>query len=494
MQKNIVYGSITAGGNVHIGDKIYLIERDYSQILFLRIEKGTADYEAMLWVKSQEGTPQALFKEKVQLPVPQELFNQADDLLHRRRGTHPAPRRGAVVVDSPQVSEQVLSETLYQTFFSGDIGQVCRDFLDLLQAHKIKDLLLVISTEEERIQNLPWEVVLPKFALSGDPNLPKNNFGIIRSREKTLDSFNLQGPIAEAAPLKMLFIPALPENLPDRSKMLEIEDEQRRIIEAVRKLEATGNKQPKLVMEILDCANLEEIVEALRLRSHDIVHISGHGAFVDATKQGILYLEDEEGDELQMEGRELGLALRDFSSIKVVVLNACETAVGGSQGSTAEQIAATGLPAVLAMRYSVTDQAARLFTETFYERLAYGDTLTKAMHDARQVLWQFVHQRRKEAPQVITPAEWVKAVLYHNQWIGSLIKTDSYQQQTHDRFYPQEVFIKGKHTRLIGKGFIGRKRILIQLRQYFRQNQHVCLHGQGGLGKTTTAEAFADLY
>jgi hypothetical protein len=37
-QKNIIHGSITAGGNVHIGDIVYNIERDFKSgsLLFLR--------------------------------------------------------------------------------------------------------------------------------------------------------------------------------------------------------------------------------------------------------------------------------------------------------------------------------------------------------------------------------------------------------------------------------------------------------------------------
>ena len=59
-QKNIVYGSITAGGDVRIGDEInyitYQIERDFKSgsILFLRLEKAAGhQYLAHLAVKSK---------------------------------------------------------------------------------------------------------------------------------------------------------------------------------------------------------------------------------------------------------------------------------------------------------------------------------------------------------------------------------------------------------------------------------------------------------
>ncbi|RCR69035.1 tetratricopeptide repeat protein [Larkinella punicea] len=495
MQKNIVYGSLTAGGDVRNGDKIYVIERDFPHsILFLRIEKGASGYEAMLSIKSEDDLTINLFRETLKVVISESLFGRVDEFQSFRRGGDGNRYRSAFDTHSPENWEMVLAEELYNTFFSGDIGTVCCDFLSLLQSHKINELLLVISTEDEQIQNLPWEMVLPKLTPGGANELPRDNFGLIRSREKTLQRFNRQGPTAEAAPLKLLFIPALPENLPGKSQLLEIEEEQRKIIEAVRSLEATGDQQPKLVMEILDCANLEEIKEALAARSHDIVHISGHGSYVDAVKEGVLYLEDEDGNERQTTGRELGKALNGFSSIKLLVLSACETAVGGSVGSTAEQMAAVGLPAVLAMRFSVTDAGARLFTEILYKRLAYGYTLTKSVHDARLALWEHAQERRKNAPTVFTPAEWFTPVLYQNQAIGALVKKGQYHTETLNRFYPKPAFIRGSHTRLIGEGFIGRKRLLIRLRQSFKQGKAVCLHGLGGLGKTTTAEAFAEHY
>ncbi|QDK81275.1 tetratricopeptide repeat protein [Spirosoma sp. KCTC 42546] len=495
MQKNIVYGSIDAGGDVHIGDKIYIVERDFPHsILFLRIEKSPSGYDAMLSVKGPDDASIPLLLELVQLPVSSHLFEQVVDFQNLRRGIDQTMRQKSLATHSAQTLENGLSKVIYQSFFAGDIGVICTDFLNLLQSSKIRDLLLVISTDDEQIQNIPWEIVLPHLTVGNSDGLPRDNFSLVRSRERTLNGFNRQSPNTDAAPLKLLFIPALPENLPERSKLLEIEDEQRKIIEAVRGLEATGDQQPRLVMEILDCANLEEIQEALQKRSHDIVHISGHGAYVDAIKAGILYLENEEGDEQPTTGHQLGTILREFSSIKLLVLSACETAVGGSEGSTAEQMAAVGLPAVLAMRFSVTDNGARLFTETLYTRLAYGDTLTKAMHDARLALWKDVNKRRAEAPQLFTSAEWFTPVLYQNQAIGSLLKPGQYNSDTLNRFYPTTTFLAGTHTKFIGEGFIGRKRLLIQLRHCFKQGEHVCLHGLGGLGKTTTAEAFADLY
>lgn len=56
-QKNIVHGSITAGGDIRIGDEInyisYTIERDFKSgsILFLRLNSGKAIKISLKWGK-----------------------------------------------------------------------------------------------------------------------------------------------------------------------------------------------------------------------------------------------------------------------------------------------------------------------------------------------------------------------------------------------------------------------------------------------------------
>ncbi|RYZ23313.1 MAG: hypothetical protein EOP49_46210, partial [Sphingobacteriales bacterium] len=128
MQKNIVYGSITAGGNVHIGDKIYVIERDFPHsILFLRIEKGASGHEAMLSVKSEDDLTIRLFRETLNVVISESLFGRVDEFQNYRRGGDGNRYRSAFDTHSPENWETVLADELYNTFFSGDIGTVCCD-------------------------------------------------------------------------------------------------------------------------------------------------------------------------------------------------------------------------------------------------------------------------------------------------------------------------------------------------------------------------------
>ena len=92
-QKNIVHGSINA--NVHIGDIIYHIDRDFQSgsILFLRLDKKEDNtYEANLSVKSKHSTQGTLASsgekwcENMDVNIPAQLFEALHTLQTFRRG------------------------------------------------------------------------------------------------------------------------------------------------------------------------------------------------------------------------------------------------------------------------------------------------------------------------------------------------------------------------------------------------------------------------
>ena len=511
LQKNIIHGSIHANGNVHIGDIIYNIARDFKSgsILFLRLDKkDDTHYTANLSVKSKHSDQGNLASsgekwcENIDIDIPPSLFSELANFQTMRRSISAPTRIDLGFTPNSNIvaaAEHHLGTLIYNTFFAGQIGAACTAFIQLLEEQRIEELLLAISADDETIVNLPFEMALPLLFPpklgEAKKSLAIGNFGLVRTKISSLEAFNLQGDHASAAPLKMLFITALPENLDERGKMLQIEEEQTRLIRAIGALEATGDKQPKIVIEFLENASLAELDKALHARQHDIVHISGHGAYHAAQNKGVLYFENEDGDEEQVSGAALGETLRKHACVKVLILSACETAIAGSEGGVTEQVAAYGIPSIVAMRFAVTDEGAKVFTTELYTQLAKGLSLTCALAYAREALLQDISQRREQNPQLLHIAEWFTPVVYQNQALGALIDTSLlYHDALLKNFYPPSSFLKTRQSRLIGEGFIGRKRYLIQLRQAFRAGRHVCLYGLGGLGKTTLAEAFAHNY
>ena len=504
--KNIVYNStIIAQGNVHIGDVYYNVTNDFHHaVLFLKLEKteGENTYLAQLSIKSKHHTIPQLLRQKVKVDISTELFKQVtnfqevrrlDNEFVRERQGYPISSKG-LGNDLEEINGITLAEQLYGTFFQGDILTICQDFIALLEKRKISELMLTVSCEDHAVVNLPFEMVIPKFFPAKlhekRQSLAVNHFGFVRTLETSLAGFEMQGRPSEAAPLKLLFVTALPENLNECDKMLEIEEEQKRLIDAIGSFEATGG-QPKLVIEFLDTASLKEINDALQKHHHHIVHISGHGSYNEKAHQGVLHLEDDEGKHLEVTGAQLGETLRQHECLKLLILSACETAIAGN--GVVEQLATFGIPALVAMRFSVTDEAAKVFTTALYAALAKGETLTLALAQAREALWQRLEEQRRIQPDQVHLAEWFTPITYLNQYIEALVNLKSNYVLPED-FYPRSDFFKTKNTRLIGAGFVGRKRYLNQLRRHFAQGKHVCLHGLGGLGKTTLAEAFSNNY
>ena len=57
-----------------------------------------------------------------------------------------------------------------------------------------------------------------------------------------------------------------------------------------------------------------------------VLHYIGHGAYDEATESGVLVLETPQGRAHDVSGEEIGAMLQDESSLRLVVLNACEGA------------------------------------------------------------------------------------------------------------------------------------------------------------------------
>ena len=262
-QHNINNGIIRADGNVYIGDTIhYTIQQrfqDSHSVLFLRFEATSeGHYTARLSAKNAQISTVDHYEQAVAVTIPPAPFREVEAFQAMRRNIGGQVRTSisTALTAAPIQAEAALTNLLHQTFFGGDIGVAIGQFMTLLQQGKLAELLLVISTDNDALLQLPWEMVLPRLTTSLDM-LPRDNFGLIRSHLTTLDTFNPQGLTERGAPLKLLFVTALPENMSENGKQLEIEKEQRLVIEAVQGL--SGPQQPGLVIEILDCASLAEI-------------------------------------------------------------------------------------------------------------------------------------------------------------------------------------------------------------------------------------------
>ncbi len=145
-------------------------------------------------------------------------------------------------------------------------------------------------------------------------------------------------------------------------------------------------------------ATLEQLGSALMERA-DIFHFSGHGQFEQ--KQGpvfdtvvgkgsiLLATEDNRPDPLP--ASRLGEMLRS-KGVRLVALGACETAQTGYRdmahtwGGVSVSLLREGIPAVLAMQYTVNDRLAARFMAAFYRSLVLGHLIDEAVAHGRSAM------------------------------------------------------------------------------------------------------------
>ena len=179
-------------------------------------------------------------------------------------------------------------------------------------------------------------------------------------------------------PLRVLVMISSPS---DEVK-LDVEAEWKKLTEAVEKL----TRKKAVVLERLERATLSALRQRLREQDVHIFHFIGHGKFDPDVRDGVLMLEDEQGKHFPVSGQLLGMHLHEHRPLRLAVLNACEGArasLTDAFGGIAQSLVHQGIPAVLAMQFKITDQAAITFASEFYGSIADYYPVDAALSQAR---------------------------------------------------------------------------------------------------------------
>ena len=188
-------------------------------------------------------------------------------------------------------------------------------------------------------------------------------------------------PLVVTPPLRILFMVAAPAGLAE----LDVASERQKLERAVAGLAERGLVQLHW-MEGQTRRDLHRAMRPGRGPWH-IFHFVGHGGFDPLREEGVLALCDPAGQPDLITATELGRELADHPTLRLVVLNACESAHAAKRdifSSTAATLVRRGVPAAIAMQYEITDRAAVEFAELFYEALAEGLPVDAAVTDARK--------------------------------------------------------------------------------------------------------------
>jgi hypothetical protein len=303
-------------------------------------------------------------------------------------------------------SAKDLGAALFEAVFSGPVGSLLDHSLGSLGRDdptglRIKLMLDLADPVQKELHGLPWELLYR--ARTGDL------LGLSR-RTPVVRYLELPRPVPPAErpeTLRVLVVAAQPEGVAGLDLARECRD-----------LAALAGSVNGLEVDLVEPASLGALRRALLEREAHVVHFMGHGRLEPETGRGLLVLERPDGRAEPVAADALAAVLKDFPSVRLVVLNACETARAGGGGvgqsftGLAPALMQGGLAAVLAMQLPISDAGAIELSEAFYRRLAAGDPVDVAATEARQAM-------HAHAPG---SAEWAVPVLFLRVPDGALFR------------------------------------------------------------------------
>ncbi|MCP4654127.1 MAG: CHAT domain-containing protein [bacterium] len=289
--------------------------------------------------------------------------------------------------NKPDLTPRGVGQALYRALFADDLAELflrCRAALphDEHVGLRIRLTFHLDDPQAEYLAALPWELLCdPKSGefLAHDIRTP-----VVRK----LVNPQPRGALDVEGALRVLVVDAAPATMKKLDLKLEIE----RMEEALRTLTAAGEVELLQLPE----ASPEALRDALRDEVVHVLHFMGHGGYHAGSGMGALFFVAADGRKDQVDGETLGALLKSIPDLRLVVLNACKTARHAGRagaplyyGAASSIVDRTGIPAVVANQYAISDRAAIALSEAFYRRLAARDPVDTALSEARlQLSWR----------------------------------------------------------------------------------------------------------
>ncbi len=362
----------------------------------LKIQREGDSYTARI-LRSPAGEVSGIFT----LPFSDDRL----ELLVLRIGGHlrtPTRRKHSVEMEAARE----LGGKLFETVFSGDIRARFKSSLDIVYGKKKTGLRLKLRLQDvPELAEIPWEFLydasLNRFLIQS------NQTPIIRY----LEIPEKTKPLKMNLPLCVLVITSSPHDYCS----LGVECERSSLEKALRPLIDKGQVSVKW----LESPTLSEIHHCLCDGEYHIFHFIGHGGFDKKTQEGVLVLEDEQGNGCFTGAHKISTLLHNHPSLRLVVLNSCEGARNSRTdpfAGVAAELIRQRIPAVVAMQFEITDSAAITFSGEFYSAISKGFPVDAAVSEARIGIYASSNE-----------IEWGTPVLYMRSPDGVLFEIKGIQ-------------------------------------------------------------------
>jgi tetratricopeptide (TPR) repeat protein len=297
---------------------------------------------------------------------------------------------------APVAAAKDVGSRLYNAVFADEVRECLRRSLDHAREENAQLRIRLRLSDCPELANLPWEMLYDQ----GD-----DWFIALSNMTPVVRYIQLPDPLRAlhvTLPLKILVIRSEPADYPE----LDLETEWAHVADALSELTRAG----AIAFTELASPTMGDLRRALVRDSFHVLHFMGHGGF-DEQNGGVLLFTDRTGHSAPVTAGDLGVLLHDHTSMRLAVLNACEgarTDPADPFAGVAETLVRRGIPAVVAMQFEFSDDAAIEFAPALYGALAAGLPVDAAVGEARKAVY------------TVSPLEWATPVLYLRAADGQL--------------------------------------------------------------------------
>jgi tetratricopeptide (TPR) repeat protein len=314
-----------------------------------------------------------------------DLLARRDQLEATVLASAVAARRSVPVAEQPvrQVGRQ-----LFEAVFTGPVYGTYRASLGVAQQRGTR-LRVVLRLTAPELAALPWEMLFD----------PETETYLCRQEPlvRHVAAPYTPDPLEVRPPLRILGLVASPRGLPT----LDVDTEKRHLAEALAEPVGAGLVDLVWAPE----ASWQGVHARLLSGEWHVLHFIGHGEYNARTDEGLIALVGADGRADLVEASRLADLLGEAEpKPRLVVLNSCSSGESGVQdlfSGTAAALVRSGISAVAAMQFTVSDSAAIAFARGFYTAIANGRRVDEAARSGRISILG--------APGTL---EWVTPVLY----------------------------------------------------------------------------------
>lgn len=287
--------------------------------------------------------------------------------------------REASVEAEPAMAPTEIGSRLFDALFNGSVATKyyeCYGAMGENEGVRVKLHFDFNDADERKLALVPWEYLFR----------PDNQQFLNLSRStpivRYIESPQPTSAVALQGTLHVLVIISSPKGVHE----LDLTKERANI-------EKTFANAENVDVDILENPTAERLQDKLSSKPYHVLHYMGHGAIDTNTGIGALILEDSEGNAKAYDARQLGMLLGDEKrTLRLVFLNACDTAKSTEDddsapfGGVAAALVQSGVTAVLAMQFPITDRAAIAFSRRFYRCIADGYAVDHATAEGRKAI------------------------------------------------------------------------------------------------------------